>query len=250
MTNNKTYFVANWKMHGNLNSVHSIKNVIKLSKKPKYKNAKIIYCPPYTLIRQFVEKTKKTKIDIGAQNCHFENNFGSFTGSVNSNMIKNVGSKFVIIGHSENRTSGDTNKSINLKIKSAIKANLKVIFCFGETLKEKRNKMTNKVLNYQIKKGLDKIKNIKNIFFAYEPVWSIGTGIIPKINELNKQVREIKKIIKKKYKAKNAKILYGGSVNSQNIVTLKKISSIKGFLIGGASLNSKNFIDIIKKTIN
>ena len=165
-------------------------------------------------------------------------------------MIKNIGSKFVIIGHSESRISGDTNKTINLKIKSAIKANLKIIFCFGETLKEKRNKMTNKVINYQIKKGLHKIKNIKNIFFAYEPVWSIGTGIIPKINELDKQVREIKKIIKKNYKAKNAKILYGGSVNSQNILALKKISSIKGFLIGGASLNSKNFIDIIKKTIN
>ena len=250
MTNNKTYFVANWKMHGSVNSVQSIKNVIKLSKKPKYKNTKIVYCPPYTLIRQFVEKTKKTKIDVGAQNCHFENNFGSFTGSVNANMIKNIGSKFVIIGHSESRISGDTNKTINLKIKSAIKANLKIIFCFGETLKEKRNKMTNKVINYQIKKGLYKIKNIKNIFFAYEPVWSIGTGIIPKINELDKQVREIKKIIKKNYKAKNAKILYGGSVNSQNILALKKISSIKGFLIGGASLNSKNFIDIIKKTIN
>ena len=250
MTNNKTYFVANWKMHGSLNSVHSIKNVIMLSKKPKYKNAKIVYCPPYTLIRQFVEKTKKTKINIGAQNCHFENNFGSFTGSVNANMIRNVGSKFVIIGHSENRIAGDTNNSINLKIKSAIKANLKVIFCFGETLKEKRNKMTHRVLNYQIKKGLNKIRKIKNIFFAYEPVWSIGTGIIPRINELDKQIKEIKKIIKKNYKDKNPKILYGGSVNSQNVVTLKKISSIKGFLIGGASLNSKNFIDIIKKTIN
>ena len=250
MTNNKTYFVAYWKMHGSLNSVNSIKNVIKLSKKSKYKNAKIVYCPPYTLIRHFVEKTKKTKIDIGAQNCHFEKKFGSFTGSVNANMIKNIGSKFVIIGHSEIRSIGDTNKSINLKIKSALKANLKVIFCFGETLKEKRSKKTNKVLNYQIKNGLTKIGNIKNIFFAYEPVWSIGTGIIPKINELDKQVRKIKQIIRKNYKVNNAKILYGGSVNSQNIVTLKKISSINGFLIGGASLNSKNFIDIIKKTIN
>ena len=250
MTNNKTYFVANWKMHGSLNSVNSIQNVIKLSKKAKFKNVRIVYCPPYTLIRQFVEKTKKTKIDIGAQNCHFENKFGSFTGSVNANMIKNIGSKFVIIGHSENRANGDTNKSINLKIKSAIKANLKVIFCFGETLKEKRNKKTNKVIAYQIKKGLHKIRNIKNVFFAYEPVWSIGTGIIPKVNELDTQVKNIKKIIKKYYKLKNTKILYGGSVNSQNIVTLKKIGSIKGFLIGGASLNSKNFIDIIKKTIN
>ena len=244
------YFIANWKMFGNPKSVGSINKVINLTKISKFKKAKIVYCPPYTLLDQFVKKTKKTKINIGAQNCHHDKNFGPYTGSINSKMIKKIGANYIILGHSENRQIGDTDKTINLKIKSSLHEKLKVIFCFGETLKEKRSKKTNKVLNYQIKNGLTKIGNIKNIFFAYEPVWSIGTGIIPKINELDKQVRKIKQIIRKNYKVNNAKVLYGGSVNSQNIVTLKKISSIKGFLIGGASLNSKNFIDIIKKTIN
>ena len=250
MTNNKIYFIANWKMYGNLSSIISVKKVIKLSKKLKYKKAKIIYCPPYTLLGQFVETTKKTNIDVGAQNCHTENKFGSFTGSVNAKMIKNIGSKFVIIGHSENRKIGDTDNSINLKIKSAIKENLKVIFCFGETLSEKRKGKTNQILKNQITKALINIKNFKNIFFAYEPVWSIGTGIIPKKNDLEKQVFAIKKMIIRFWKLKKPKIIYGGSVNPKNITELNKISLINGFLIGGASQNSKNFIDIIKKTIN
>mgnify|MGYP001410433736 CR=1 FL=1 len=247
---NKILFIANWKMFGDLNSVKSIQSVINLSKKKNYKNAKIIYCPPYTLLNYFVIKTRKTNLDVGAQNCHYEINTGPYTGSISSTMIKKLGAKYVIIGHSENRSNGETNTQINKKIHSAILNNLNVIFCIGENLFEKKNKKTNKILKQQIDLGLKKIKKIDKIIFAYEPVWSIGTGIIPKVNELDTQVKNIKKIIKKYYKLKNAKILYGGSVNSQNIATLKKIGSIKGFLIGGASLNSKNFIDIIKKTIN
>ncbi|HIC42421.1 MAG TPA: triosephosphate isomerase, partial [Pelagibacterales bacterium] len=97
------YFIANWKMYGDFKSINSIKNVIKLSKKPKYRKAKIIYCPPYTLLDQFVKITSKTKIYIGAQNCHAHQDYGAFTGSINTKMIKNTGSKFVIVGHSENR---------------------------------------------------------------------------------------------------------------------------------------------------
>ena len=126
---------------------------------------------------------------------------------------------------------------------------MKVIFCIGETLKERKNKKTNLVLNLQIKQGLKKIKKNNNIIFAYEPIWSIGTGVIPKINQLENQIFNIKKILLNLWKLKNPKILYGGSVNSNNIRDLKKISSINGFLIGGASQKSKNFIDIIKKSI-
>ena len=250
MTNNNMYFIANWKMYGDLKSINSIKNVIKLSKKPKYKKAKIIYCPPYTLLDQFVKTTSKTKIYIGAQNCHAHPDYGAFTGSINPKMIKNTGSKFVIVGHSENRNSGDTNKAINMKIRSSLNENLKVIFCIGETLKERRDKRTNQVLNRQIKKGLKKIKKLDNIIFAYEPVWSIGTGIIPKLDDLENQIKQIKFFIKKTYKVKNPIVLYGGSVNTKNILSLREISSINGFLIGGTSQNSKKFIDIIKKTIN
>ena len=244
------YFIANWKMYGNLSSINTVKNVINLSKKTKFKKIKIIYCPPYTLLRPLIKKLRKSKIQVGAQNCHTDNEFGAYTGSINAKMIKSVGGKFVIIGHSENRLEGDSNKKINLKIKSSLKENLKVIFCIGENLKEKRNKKTNKILNSQIINGLKNVKNLNNIIVAYEPVWAIGTGIIPKLNDLDKQVKTIKKILNKRFKSKNPKVLYGGSVNSKNISDLRQISSIDGFLIGGASQKSKNFIDIIKKTIN
>ena len=247
---NKILFIANWKMFGDLNSVKSIQSVVNLSKKKNYKNAKIIYCPPYTLLNNFVIKTRKTHLDVGAQNCHYEINTGPFTGSISSTMIKKLGAKYVIIGHSENRSNGETNSLINKKIHSAILNNLNVIFCIGENLFEKKNKKTNKILKKQIEIGLKKIKKIDKIIFAYEPVWSIGTGKVLTNQELTKQVIIIKKIIKNKFKNQKIKIIYGGSVNNQNINNLKQIREINGFLIGGASQNSKKFIDIIKKTIN
>ena len=249
MTNNM-FFIANWKMFGDFRSVNSIKKVIKFSKNKKYKKAQIIYCPPYTLLDKFSKITKNSKIKIGAQNCHQSIKPGPFTGSVNADLIKSTGAKYVIIGHSENRILGETNRIINIKIKSAIKKKLKVIFCIGETLKEKKNSKTNLVLKSQVINGLKKIKKNHNIIFAYEPVWSIGTGIVPKTQNLINQVATIKSIISKFWKLKNPKIIYGGSVNPNNIVELKKIRSINGFLVGGASQNSNNFIDIIKKTIN
>ena len=246
---NKILFIANWKMFGNLNSVKSIQSVINLSKKKNYKKAKIIYCPPYTLLNNFIIKTRKTNLDVGAQNCHYEINTGPYTGSISSTMIKKLGAKYVIIGHSENRSNGETNNLINKKIHSAILNNLNVIFCIGENLFEKKNKKTNKILKKQIDMGLKKIKKIDKIIFAYEPVWSIGTGKVLTNQELTKQVIIIKKIIKNKFKNQKIKIIYGGSVNNQNINNLKQIKEINGFLIGGASQNSKKFIDIIKKTI-
>ena len=190
------------------------------------------------------KKLKDSRIEVGAQNCHENENYGAFTGSINSKMLKDVGAKHVIIGHSENRQHGESNKKINNKIKSALKSGLKVIFCIGETLQEKKKKKTYQILKNQIKTGLDKVKNKKNIIIAYEPVWSIGTGLIPKSNELIKIIT----FIKKKYK--NLKVLYGGSVNSKNINELKLIENIDGFLIGGSSQDAKKFIDIIKKTDN
>ena len=163
-------------------------------------------------------------------------------------MIKNLGCKYVIIGHSENRINGDSDKIINIKIKSCLSNNLKVFFCIGENLKQKRDKKTKMILLNQITKGLSKIKNIKNLFIAYEPVWSIGTGSILKNSELTENILYIKKLIKKKFKNKDIKILYGGSVNPRNIKYLSEIDQIDGFLIGGASQNSNKFIDIIKKT--
>ena len=196
MTNKYMYFIGNWKMFGGLNSLNSLHRVIKFYKGfKKNRFIKIIYCPPSTLIRPMSKKLKDSRIEVGAQNCHENENYGAFTGSINSKMLKDVGAKYVIIGHSENRQRGESNKKINNKIKSVLKSGLKVIFCIGETSQEKRKKKTYQVLNNQIKTGLDKVKNKKNIIIAYEPVWSIGTGLIPKSNELIKIITFIKKKI-------------------------------------------------------
>ena len=246
MTNKYMYFIANWKMFGDLRTLNLLDSVIKFSKKNKNTKFRIVYCPPNTLIRPMSKRLKKTKLEVGAQNCHESEKYGAYTGHVNSKMLKNVGAKYVILGHSENRQSGETDKLINLKIKSAIKSNLKVIFCIGETLSEKRKKITKKVLAKQIKNGLKSIKDTSKVIIAYEPVWSIGTGLIPKSNDLLDSIS----YIKSKFNKKTPKVLYGGSVNNKNIAQLKDINNIDGFLIGGASQSSKKFIDIIKKTFN
>ena len=246
MTNKYMYFIANWKMFGDLRTLNSLDSVIKFSKNNKNSKFRIVYCPPNTLIRPLSKRLKKTNLEVGAQNCHESENYGAYTGHVNSKMLKSVGANYVILGHSENRQSGETDKLINLKIKSAIKSNLKVIFCIGETLSEKRKKRTNKVLAQQITSGLKSIKNTSNIIIAYEPVWSIGTGLIPKPNDLSNSIS----FIKSKFRKKTPKVLYGGSVNNKNITEIKDINVIDGFLIGGASQSSKKFIDIIKKTFN
>ena len=240
------YFVANWKMFGDLKSINSLDKVIKFSKSKEIKKGRMIYCPPYTLLCSFLKKFENCLIDIGAQNSHESENYGSHTGFVNSKMLKNVGANYVILGHSENRKKGESDKLINLKIKSAIKAKLKVILCIGETLSEKKKGKTKSILSKQIRLGLDKVKKKSNIFIAYEPIWSIGTGNIPSSQDLE----QIIKFIKKNFKGKLPKVLYGGSVNPQNIIHLKKILDLDGFLIGGASQDPNKFIDIIKKTYN
>ena len=239
------YFIANWKMFGNVNSLNSINKVVSFLKKFKYKKfSKVVYCPPNTLINSLSNHKNSQFISIGAQNCHQNKNPGPFTGFVNSSMLKNVGAKYVIIGHSENRQNGENDKILNLKISSALESKLKVIFCIGETLKEKRKKITKRILTKQIDIGLKKIKNKKDIIIAYEPVWAIGTGLTPNNVELHEIINFIKKKLKK------IKVLYGGSVNPKNINVLKNINNIDGFLIGGASQNPNKFIDIIKKTYN
>ena len=242
MTNKYIYFVANWKMFGNLKTLNSLNKVITFVKKFNRNKYKLIYCPPNTLISSLSDKFKSTSIQVGAQNCHESNSYGPNTGQVNSNMLKSVGAKYVIIGHSENRQLGENDNLINLKIKSSINSGLKIIFCIGESLIEKRKNKTKKILSHQITQGLKKIKNKKDIIIAYEPVWAIGSGLIPKDTE----ILEIVKFIKNK--VKGSKVLYGGSVNTKNINVLKRIDNVDGFLIGGASQNPNNFIDIIKKT--
>ncbi len=249
MTNKNKYFVANWKMNGTNKSINLHKKIIKFTKGKSFKS-NVIYCPPYTLIGSFVRIFKKSKIKFGAQNCFHKDQYGPYTGQLSSKMIKASGCNYIILGHSESRDQGDDDILINKKIKNSLNNNLKIIFCFGETLKEKKNMMTRKIISKQISLALKNIKNTNNILFAYEPIWSIGTGKTLNENSLKKNILFIKKILTIKHKIKKPLILYGGSVSSKNIKMFRNINDINGFLIGSASLSVNKFIDIIKKSYN
>ena len=248
MTNKLRYFIGNWKMFGDFGSFKIIHNINQFSRKSKYRlKEKIILCVPNTLIHFFKKKLKSKFISLGVQNCHYHRGYGPFTGSVSASMLKKAGAEFIILGHSENRLEGETNQLIRKKIKSALDEKLNIIFCLGETLKEKKRQKTFYILKKQIRSSIEKNFNISKIKFAYEPVWSIGTNKIPKMNELKNAIKFIKKELKKIFKTeKSLKVLYGGSVNDINIRLFSSISEIDGFLIGGASQSSKKFIDIIK----
>ena len=249
MTNKLKYFIGNWKMFGDFGSFRIVDKVNKFSKQSRtlYKKKKIILCVPNTLISFFNRKLKSKFISLGVQNCHYHQGYGPFTGSVNASMLKKVGAEYIILGHSENRSEGENNQLIKKKIISALSQKLKVIFCIGETLYEKKRNNTFSVLKKQIKSSLEKNFDMSKIIIAYEPVWSIGTNIIPKAADLKKTIKFIKNDFKKILTTKKSpKVLYGGSVNDKNISSFSSISEIDGFLIGGASQSSKKFIDIVR----
>ena len=161
-------------------------------------------------------------------------------------MIKSVGAQYTLVGHSDNRSEGDSDSMLKDKVTFALKNNLKVVFCIGENKAQKKNKKTFSVLKKQLSKVLEKKFNKNNIIVAYEPIWSIGTGKIPNQNDLIKTTTHIKKVLKNIFNKKSPPVLYGGSVDENNVNMFRQIKEIDGFLIGGASKSSKKFIDIIK----
>ena len=242
------YFIGNWKMFGVSKSANIIKKIIDYVKKDKKKsNYKVVIAPPYTLLQNFSKNFNNKFLSISAQNCHFKDNFSSNTGSISAYMIKELSVQYLILGHSDNRSEGDDEKKLSLKVNNALNNNMKVIFCIGENKKQKKLKKTNLILKKQLSKVLKFKMKSDNIIVAYEPIWSIGTGLIPKEVELKNTTVFIKKTLKKIFKSKKIpRVLYGGSVDGGNIKELSRIKEIDGFLIGGASKSYKKFIDIIK----
>ena len=240
------YFIGNWKMFGVPKSVRILNKINSYYSKDKNRNKyRIVITPPFTLIESYSRYFKNKKILIGAQNCYQKERFSSNTAAVSPYMLKSVGAKYTLIGHSDNRGEGDSDIMLKDKVKYATKNNLKVVFCIGENKTEKKNKKTLSVLKRQLTKVLEK-KFYKDIIIAYEPIWSIGTGKIPTTHELKKTTIHIKKVLKGIFKKNSPAVLYGGSVDGSNVEMFKEIKEIDGFLIGGASKTSKKFIDIIK----
>ena len=241
------YFIGNWKMFGEPKSINILNKINSYYSKNKNRNKfRVVITPPYTLIESYSKYFKNKKISIGAQNCYQKDQFSSNTAAISPYMLKSVGAKYTLIGHSDNRSEGDTDTMLKDKLRYALKNNLKVVFCIGENKTEKKNKKTLSVLKRQLTKVIEKKFNKNKIIVAYEPIWSIGTGKIPTANELKKTTIHIKKVLKGIFKKNSPAVLYGGSVDGSNVEIFKEIKEIDGFLIGGASKSSKKFIDIIK----
>ena len=219
--------VANWKMNGDERLCDEIIDI----SKNRWNKSAIVVCPPSPLLFKF----NACNFSLGAQNCGHKAS-GAFTGEISPQLLRTIGCSHVILGHSERRQLfGETDERIFEKYLAAIAANLTPIICIGENSQEDYRV----VLNNQISKFLSD-QNISQAIFAYEPIWSIGTGVIPSIEKISEVTSFVKNLT-------GTKVIYGGSVNDENISEILKISSLDGVLVGGASLKPKEFASMIEK---
>ena len=256
----KKIIALNWKM--NPSSLKETQKIASIFKNLKFKieNLKIIICPPFVYLDYFSNFLQTTKITLGAQDLFWKNpprqlaGDGAYTGEISGSMLKNLDVKYVIVGHSERRKWLDeTDEIVNKKIESAIKAGLKVILCIGENaqIRKKGLKAVKLFIKTQLQKDLRdlKAKSFKlkaNLVIAYEPIWAIGTGKYCNPKDALEIIKFIKQILNAEPYALTPKILYGGSVNSKNILDFIKYPEIDGVLVGGASVDLKELKNIFK----
>ena len=236
---------GNWKMNMLPNeAIDFVNNLAPLVKDSKNE---VIICVPFTDLFYTLLTVQETNIHVGAQNMHWEEK-GAYTGEVSAEMLKSINVEYVIIGHSERRQYfNETDETVNLKVKSALKHGLKPIICVGETLEQKEEGKTLEVITSQISKALQDltIDDISNIIIAYEPIWAIGTGKTASSDDANESIKAIRNQIEKDFGTNDVTILYGGSVNAENAKELFTMSDIDGGLVGGASLNAEKFSKIV-----
>ncbi len=230
---------SNWKMNGSIIFIDNFLNQLDLINNHN-KFISTIICPPF-IYSQYVSK-QLNNFYLGGQDCSlFQED--SYTGDISASMLKDIGCQFCIVGHSERRTKfSETDDQVAIKASNSLKSNIHPIVCVGETLAQKKNNQTKEVLSKQIRKSIPKNSNNNNTIIAYEPIWAIGTGLTPSIDE----IKDIHNFIKNEIRDyENFKILYGGSVKSTNSKEIINIDSVDGVLVGGASLDIKEFNKIL-----
>lgn len=248
----KIIIAGNWKMNKSPNEalafIENLPEHIKNEKK-----VEMVVAGTFLCLEKLVEASQGTNIGISAQNMYWENN-GAFTGEVSGKMLKDLGCKYVIIGHSERRQFfGENDISVNVKTKKALELDLVPIVCVGETLGERENNQTDAVVSSQVELALNGIKlnqgNSEKLVIAYEPVWAIGTGKTCDTKEAERVIAMIRGIVAKNYGsdvANGVRILYGGSAKPENIKELVSAGNIDGGLVGGASLEPSSFAKLVE----
>lgn len=243
----KPIIAGNWKMNNTIQESINLVNEIKSYTLDK--DVEAVICVPFIALSDVKNLLEGSEIKLGAQNMHWEEK-GAFTGEISPIMLKEIGTDYCIIGHSERRQYfNETDESVNLKLKSALKYGILPIICVGETLEEREENRAEEVVKNQIIKGLEGIaaESIKDIVIAYEPIWAIGTGKTASSDDANNMCAFIRSIIGDLYSGEkeNIRIQYGGSVKPDNIKELMEKSDIDGALVGGASLIADDFQKLI-----
>ena len=245
----KTIIAGNWKMNKTLSETKAFAETIK-PMLGKHKWCEVVLCVPAVNISGAVKAFKDTRVAIGGENCHFEAS-GAFTGEVTVEMLKEVGAKYVIIGHSERRQYyNETDVTVNKKTHAALAAGLRPIVCVGESLEQREMGVTEELISYQVKMALSGLNEsqVRRVVIAYEPIWAIGTGKTATAEQAGAVCSHIRAIIRKEYGARVARavtIQYGGSMNAKNAAELLAQPDIDGGLIGGAALKPEDFTTII-----
>ena len=244
----KKVIAGNWKMNKLPNE--AMEFIAELTPLVKDTENEVILCVPYTDLFYSLMHAQGTNIKIGAQNMHYEEK-GAFTGEVSGEMLKSIGVEYVIIGHSERRAYyGETDETVNKKLKKALSLELKPIVCVGESLEERESGKAKEIVTTQTKLALEGLNNneVEKTIIAYEPIWAIGTGKTATKEDANETIKWIREEIEKIYGkevADSVIIQYGGSVKSGNAKDLFEMSDIDGGLVGGASLDSTEFAKIV-----
>ncbi|THF51472.1 triose-phosphate isomerase [Flavobacterium supellecticarium] len=240
---------GNWKMHKNAHETEDLLNDL-IEKLPSDKEVEIIVAPTFVNLSSAVQHLEFTNIGVAAQNMH-QAESGAFTGEISADMLKNIGVDIVILGHSERRSYfHETDALLANKVDTALKHELRVIFCFGEELKDRQNQQHFNIVENQLKDGLFHLdaKAWENIVLAYEPVWAIGTGETATPDQAQEMHQFIRQTVEDKYGrevAENVSILYGGSVKPDNAKEIFSKPDVDGGLIGGAALKADDFAAIV-----
>ncbi len=246
----KPIIAGNWKLN---NTTQQAAELVTLLKRDlgEVTDVDIVVCPVFTALSVMADILTESNIHLGAQNLHWED-FGAFTGEVSAPLLKEIGVRYVIIGHSERRQYfGETNQTVNRKIRAALNHGLTPIVCVGEVLKERESNKTFDVIRTQCKESLAGFNadEIKRMIVAYEPVWAIGTGKTAtpaQAQEVHKFIRELLTKTYNEEAAQTLRIQYGGSVKPENTAELMAQEDIDGALVGGASLKADSFVAIVK----